>query len=323
MIDEGLGDRQREVYSARPPQLRDDHGRRGARDSTCSTFKARSAVCSTSSRRAPTGNVLLQKLDAFDNYLMSHSTNVCYLSLLLGMKLERYLIDERHVQDRPATPRTCSSLAWAACLHDVGKMQIPPRFSTSPASSRPRKWRSCKLHPTYGYRDGQGARAGRRGAGRAQSSPALSTAAGIPRASTAARARAAAARRASRFRSSAGSPRCVDVYDAATTQPRATQPAKPPVQVLHEMRTFCQAFFDPADRAGVSTKSFRRFPIGQVVTLSNGVEAVVVDFNPKHPVRPKVQGLRDPLRCAVPDSSLEEIDLAAPRRPGDRLRRRS
>jgi len=40
------------------------------------------------------GHILLQKLDAFDNYLMSHSTNVCYLALLLGMKLDRYLIEE-------------------------------------------------------------------------------------------------------------------------------------------------------------------------------------------------------------------------------------
>ena len=42
--------------------------------------------------------MLLQKLDAFDNYLMSHSANVCYLAILLGLKLERYLIDERPVK---------------------------------------------------------------------------------------------------------------------------------------------------------------------------------------------------------------------------------
>jgi hypothetical protein len=47
-----------------------------------------------------------------------------------------------------------------------------------------------------------------------------------------------------------------------------------------------------------------------VVTLSNGIEAAVVDFNPRHPVRPKVQGLRDPYGQAYADPSLEEIDLA-------------
>ena len=72
-----------------------------------------------------------------------------------------------------------------------------------------------------------------------------------------------------------------DVYDAATTT-RCYSAAKPPVQVLHEMRTRCRGFFDP-----VVEEAFYRtvpaFPIGQVVTLSNGVEAAVVDFNAEFP----------------------------------------
>ena len=55
---------------------------------------------------------------------------------------------------------------------------------------------------------------------------------------------------------------------------------------LHEMRTSCQGFFDP-----VVEEAFFRiippFPLGhRVVTLSNKLEAVVVDFNPRHPYRP-------------------------------------
>ena len=99
-----------------------------------------------------------------------------------------------------------------------------------------------------------------------------------------------------------------DIYDAATTV-RCYSAAKPPVQVLHEMRTRCQGFFDPV----VEEAFFRTvpaFPIGQVVTLSNGVEAAVVDFNAEFPLRPKVQCLRaaDGERFVHP--SLEEIDLA-------------
>ena len=50
--------------------------------------------------------------------------------------------------------------------------------------------------------------------------------------------------------------------------------------------------------------------IGQVVTLCNGIEAAVVDFNPRHPLRPKVQCLRSADGERFEDPSLEEIDLA-------------
>ena len=98
-----------------------------------------------------------------------------------------------------------------------------------------------------------------------------------------------------------------DVYDAATSK-RPYSPAKLPVQVLHEMRTWCRGFFDP-----VAEQAFYQiippFPIGQVVKLTNGVEAAVVDFNPLEPTRPKVQGLHAPDGSRYADPSLEEIDL--------------
>ncbi len=111
-----------------------------------------------------------------------------------------------------------------------------------------------------------------------------------------------------------------DVYDAATAQ-RCYSPAKPPVQVLHEMRTSCKGAFDPSIEAAFY-QIIPPFPIGQMVTLSNGVEAVVVDFNPRVPVRPKVQGIRDPNGEKFRDPSLHEIDLAIHTDLQIRLRRR-
>ena len=52
------------------------------------------------------------------------------------------------------------------------------------------------------------------------------------------------------------------------------------------------------------------FSIGQTVRLSNGIEAVVVDFNPRFPVSPKVQCIRTPSGERFADPSQEEIDLA-------------
>jgi hypothetical protein len=99
-----------------------------------------------------------------------------------------------------------------------------------------------------------------------------------------------------------------DVYDAATTS-RVYQKAKLPVQVLYEMRNHCQSFFDP-QLAHAFCQIIPPFPIGQSVTLSNGIEAVVVDFNAQQPCTPKVQGLYDPYGDRYSDSAAEEIDLA-------------
>jgi HD-GYP domain-containing protein (c-di-GMP phosphodiesterase class II) len=99
-----------------------------------------------------------------------------------------------------------------------------------------------------------------------------------------------------------------DVYDAATSK-RCYSEAKHPVQVLAELRTTCRGQFDPV----VENAFFRTvppFPIGQQVTLSDGAEAVVVDFNPDYPARPKVQCLRSPSGEQFENPSLEEIDLA-------------
>ena len=99
-----------------------------------------------------------------------------------------------------------------------------------------------------------------------------------------------------------------DIYDAATTT-RCYSAAKPPVQVLHEMRTFCRRFFDPAVEAAFY-RTVPAFPIGQVVTLSDGVEAAVIDFNADFPLRPKVQCLRAADGQRLAHCGLEEIDLA-------------
>ncbi len=81
VIDEGLGDRQREVYQ---------HVRRNfesimkdaASELDLNHFQSSITSLFDCLKQSQHGNVLLQKLDAFDNYLMSHSTNVCYLALL-------------------------------------------------------------------------------------------------------------------------------------------------------------------------------------------------------------------------------------------------
>jgi HD-GYP domain-containing protein (c-di-GMP phosphodiesterase class II) len=305
MFDEGLGDRQRDVYH----QVRRNFEaimRGAALEMEIGRFQNSIGDLFGFLRKSSCGSVLLQKLDAFDNYLMSHSTNVCYMSLLLGLKLERYLIDERSFK-KPREAKDLQLLGLGCLLHDVGKMRIPTHILNKPTRLSSEEMALMEMHTIYGHQmvkgqvpasaaqivlnhhqryDGTGYPA-RVDAATGEELPPLSGKL-IPVFSRIAT--------------------VVDVYDAATSQ-RCYSAAKLPVQVLHEMRTWCKGFFDP-----IIEQAFYEiippFPMGQVVTLNNGVQAVVVDFNPRFPVRPKVQGIRTPAGERFTDPSTEEVDLA-------------
>ena len=305
IIDEGLGERQREVYqhvrknfesvmTGSSPELDVAH------------FQSSISNLFDFLKQSSCGNFLLQKLDAFDNYLMSHSTNVCYTALLLGMKLERYLIGERRVKNA-RDAKDLQQLGLGCLLHDVGKMKIPNEILNKPGRLTPDEMEVMQLHPVYGHEMVKG----RVPAGAAQvvlNHHQRFNGGGYPGrvdSCTGAKMPPLSGKQIPIFSRIAT---VVDVYDAATSQ-RVYSAAKYPVQALHEMRTYCRGFFDPHVEQAFY-QIIPPFPIGQVVVLSNGIEAAVVDFNPKHPVRPKVQGLRSPSGERFADPSLEEIDLA-------------
>jgi len=305
VLDEGLDDRQREVYchvrenfervmSGAEPEL--DAGR----------FQSSIRELFEYLRRQRAGNFLLQKLDAFDSYLLSHSTNVCYLALLLGLKLEGYLIEQRrHKSARDA--KDLQLLGLGCLLHDVGKMRLNPQILHKPGRLNRKEMAHVRRHPALGYEmvRGQVPLAAAeiilnhhqrfRGGGYPQRVDGR-TGEPLP---------ALCGEQISIFSRIAT---VVDVYDAATSR-RVYSEAKFPVQALHEMRRWCEGYFDP-----VVERAFYEiippFPLGQVVQLSDGSEAVVVDFNPRRPVQPKVQRLRTPDGTSVADPSLDEIDLA-------------
>jgi len=305
IIDEGLGDRQREIY-VNVRQNFEAIMRGSTVELDLPHFQDSIKNLFNFLKSNSGGNILLQKLDAFDIYLMSHSTNTCYLALLVGMKLDQYLIDER--QHKSAKEAKNLNLLGLGCLlHDVGKTRVPKAILNKPAKLNSRELAEMQRHPQYGHEMVKG---------------------GIP---------AAAAQvvlnHHQRYNGTGYPSRIdyrtgeellplagkqipifsriaivADVYDAATSQ-RCYSTAKLPVQVLHEMRTWCQGFFDPAVEAAFY-RTVPAFPLGQMVTLSNGMEAVVVDFNPDSPARPKVQCLRTASGERFAHPALEEIDLA-------------
>ncbi len=305
IIDEGLGDRQRELY------LRVRRSFEAIiRDSTAELdvvgFQQSIGELFAFLKRSSGSEVLLQKLDAFDNYLMSHSTNICYLAMLLGMKLERYLIDERRFKSAREA-KDLHLLGLGCLLHDIGKTVVSKAILHKPGRLTPDEMAEMRRHTIYGYRMVRNCIPGTaaqivlnhhqrwNGTGYPSRVDHLIGEEMPP----------PAGRQIPVFSRITV---VADIYDAATTR-RCYSDAKPPVQVLYEMRHQCRGFFDP-----VVESAFYRivppFPIGQVVTLSNGIEAVVVDFNPDSPSRPKVQGLRTPGGERFEHPWREELDLS-------------
>lgn len=305
LIDEGLGEQQREVYTNVRRSFEAVMSGQAV-ELDIHRFQATIGDLFDYLKSSPCGSLMLQKLDAFDNFLMSHAANVCYLSLLLGMKIERYLIAER-TWKTAREAKDLQVLGLGALLHDVGKMKIPAAVLHKPGRLTSEEAELMRQHPVLGYEmvkgqvpaaagqvilnhhqrfDGKGYPT-RRDVRTGEPLPPL-TGKQIP----------IFARITS----------ITDVYDAATAK-RCYCEAKLPVQVLYEMRTFCAGAFDPQIEQAFH-EIIPPFPIGQIVTLNSGVEAVVVDFNQKRPFRPKVQAIRSPSGERFSDPSLHEMDLA-------------
>ena len=293
---------------ARAAELRGHHPRFARSKSTWSTSRSRSASLFEFLKGSAGSGILLQKLDAFDNYLMSHSTNVCYLSLLVGMKLERYLIEPAAAQDRRGRPRTCTCWVWAACCTTSARCACPKEILNKPGRLTPREMAEMQRHTIYGYemvKDSVPASAAQVVLNHHQR---LRRQRATRAGSTTPRARNCRRWTGGRFPSSRGSPS----WPTCTTRPpRSAATPRPSCRSrsLHEMRTICRGFFDPVVEAAFY-RTVPAFPIGQVVTLSNGIEAVVVDFSPEFPTRPKVQCLRTARGERFAHPSLEEIDLS-------------
>ncbi|HWB54496.1 MAG TPA: hypothetical protein VG722_09895, partial [Tepidisphaeraceae bacterium] len=68
--------------------------------------------------------VFMDQLSRLGTDTVGHSTAVSHLSLLIGLKLEDYLIDQRK-RLSAAHAKEVVNLGVAGMLHDLGKMQLP------------------------------------------------------------------------------------------------------------------------------------------------------------------------------------------------------
>lgn len=73
----------------------------------------------------PRAAIFIQEITDRQRPALRHSASVCMLSLLMGLKLEDYLITERTRLSAP-TARDVAGLGLAAMLHDIGALRLDP-----------------------------------------------------------------------------------------------------------------------------------------------------------------------------------------------------
>ena len=315
VVDAELGERQRELYA----NIRRNFERfmhfADARLDFNSFQSSLSNLFSYLKSKGRVGIRFLDRVQVFDDYLLTHSTNVGYLAILLGMKLDWYLIDQRRSLP-PTRAKEVLDLGLGCLLHDVGKMRVPKEILDKPTRLTPEEMEEIKRHPQLGFEMVKGhvpASAAQvvlnhhqRWDGRGY--PVLHSGDGNHVGEEFATGDAIPVLSGKRIHVFARIATICDVFDAATSK-RVYSDAKPSVQVLSEMRKYNAGCFDP-----VVEQAFYEivppFPIGSLVTLTNGFRAAIVDFDSRHPCRPKVKPIYYPdgESCRFPDN--REIDLA-------------
>lgn len=240
-------------------------------------------------RENPSAAVMLQSMSETKHPLVRHSADVCYLALLMGLRLEDYLIQQRtRLPDHRA--RDVVDLGLAAILHDVGMLELEEgvydAWLAGGCDERDPEWRrhvklghdrvrgdlspaACAaiLHHHQRY-DGSGfpMRKGSDGVHRALAGEEIHIFARILLAA--------------------------DLFDRFRT-PMDGSATAPAVRVLRKMQERPVVdWIDPVVfRALLAVAP--AYPPGSMVRLSDGREAVVVDWSPADPCRPTVAVLSD------------------------------
>ncbi|GAB4189047.1 MAG: HD-GYP domain-containing protein [Phycisphaeraceae bacterium] len=99
----------------------------------------------------PQSAVFLGDLNEADDDLMRHSSSVTYLALLMGLKLEGYLVRERRHVD-PVRAAEVVNLGLGAMLHDIGMTLLPEAVRQSYLDTGDESDPAYREHPALGFR---------------------------------------------------------------------------------------------------------------------------------------------------------------------------
>jgi HD-GYP domain-containing protein (c-di-GMP phosphodiesterase class II) len=247
--------------------------------------------------------IFLDQMARLGTDAVGHAMAVAHLSLLLGIKLESYLVEER--KRLPSSrAKDVVNLGVAGMLHDVGKYQLPESLwhvdqiapPTDPAALE--QWQG---HPRLSYEQIREAVEPTAASSVLQHHQHFDGS-GFPSLTTeGAEARTLSERRIHIF---ARIMLAADLYDRlATGHPRR----KSNVEVLHLLRTKYASWIDPVVLRGLIAVA-PPFPPGCRLRLSDDTSAIVLRVDHGDPYFPIVR------RVAEEDWQLqgEQIDLSNP-----------
>lgn len=267
----------------------------------------RSAIAAVLARLIanPRASVFIQEIVGRDEPVLRHASNVCLTSILMGLKLDDYLIQERSRLGAQSA-RDVSSLGVGAMLHDVGMLRLDPgvvqRWNLTLDETDP-EWRR---HVHVGYELVKDAIGPSAAAGvlhhhqkfDGTGFPKRQLLSGLEEPLT-----------GSDIHVFARIIACADLFDRLRhppTQDRGAAPV-PVVRVLNRLRAEpYRNWIDPMVFKALLAV-IPAFAPGTMVTLNNGVQGVVTQWFPDDPCRPTVQELGEIRRDQPPFG-------AAPRR---------
>lgn len=240
--------------------------------------------------RRPRAAILIQEMVHQDQDLVRHATGVCYLSTLMGLKLQDYLITQRSRLDA-VRARDVSSLGLAAMLHDIGMLRLGRDVVERWRRTRDERDRAWRSHVYLGCE------MVREAAGPSAASAILHhhqrfDGTGFPQ------------RRGLDGKRTPIAGREIHVFSriiaAADLFDRLRYPhgsdAGAPVPVVRALRGMrddpCKAWIDPMVLKALLA-CVPPYPPGSLVKLSNGRSAVVVDWTSIDPCRPTVELVGD------------------------------
>jgi len=227
----------------------------------------------------PVTAILLEKTHDSDTYLQEHSSNVFYVSMVVGNSIKQYILDERQrLSKSTRLERTyalnLTPLAMGCLLQDIGMLSLKDIYNAVGKLTTEQRKR-LEQHPLIGEKMlPQTLSSVARMVVRTHHENFNGT--GYPNQVS-----------AEKLHVFSRIIRVADAFDAATS-PRIYKRAKSVVRVLWEMVDGpTREHFDPVITK-VLSHMLHPFPIGAKLKLNNGMTAVVVRQNRKAPFYPLV-----------------------------------
>lgn len=219
--------------------------------------------------RNPRAILNLNDIRTADEYTLGHSVNVCILSVLLGSQAG-------------LNAAQLHELGLGALMHDIGKIAIPTEVLNKPGALTPEEFALMREHTTLGWEI-------------------LSTQQEISYTSS-----AMALQHHERW-SGGGYPRgikgtaihqfsricaVVDCYDAMTAD-RVYRKGFTPERALKSLNEISRDFFEP-ELLQLFCESVAPYPVGSLVEITDGYQAVVTAVERGKTTRPHVRVVIDP-----------------------------